>query len=302
MRHNDHQLRLFLAVAQSGSLRAAAEKLEITQPALSKQMLALEASLGAPLFRRNGRGMGLTPFGQHLERMMQPQFSALDDALERASGMALTEAGKKGGSINIATVSTLAIYLLPAVIEALVAEHPALRVSIHTASAPDVVERVSRGQADIGLVYDQAVNTDDFMTHSLFNEKLAGYCALSRPLLAADANYGPIELQQQTLILPPRPYALRRVIERELGGKFIVGAESNDILLSLDLASRGLGLAVLPSALPVNLLQAYPVQRVGLFANQLKRLVVGITPKARKNSEQVRLLLHEVKVQSLRSL
>jgi LysR family transcriptional regulator, nitrogen assimilation regulatory protein len=281
-------------------LRAAAEKLEITQPALSKQMLALEFSLGAPLFRRNGRGMGLTPFGQHLERVMLPQFSALDDALEHASSMALAEAGKKGGSINIATVSTLALYMLPAVVEAIVVRHPALRVGIHTASAPDVVERVSRGQADIGLVYDQAVNTDDFVTHCLFDEKLCGYCKLTNPFLASEVSYGPIDLQQQALILPPRPYALRRVIERELAGKFIVGAESNDILVSLDLASRGFGLAILPSALPDHLVQAYPVRKVKLFDGQLKRSVVGITPKSRKNSEQVLMLLHEITTRAIK--
>jgi LysR family transcriptional regulator, nitrogen assimilation regulatory protein len=158
------------------------------------------------------------------------------------------------------------------------------------------VERVGRGHADIGLVYDQAVNTDEFVVHRLHSEVLAGY---GHAQLPDGADYSQSQLQTQRLILPPRPYALRRFIERELDNQLIVGAESNDIIVSLDLASRGLGLAVLPKQLPPSLLSAYPVRRVSLLSGQIKRSVVAITRRTDKPNQAVSLTLAAVKSRTL---
>jgi LysR family transcriptional regulator, nitrogen assimilation regulatory protein len=274
MKHNDHQLRLFLAVAQAGSLRLAAEQLQLTQPALSKQMKILERVAGAALFRRDGRGMTLTPLGEQLHSAMQEGYAGVDAAFSAITGVVHTQAGQ----ISVATVNTLAIYLLPRVVQLLKSAHPLLQVSIFSASAPDVVEKVARGQADVGIVYDQAVNTDEVLVHRLHMEELAGYRARhtsSKRRTLADLNQQ--QMQQSDLILPPRPYALRRVIERELDEQLRVTCESNDILVSLDLASRGLGLAVLPADLPDALIAAYPVERVKLLSGSIKRSVVAIT-------------------------
>ena len=71
---NDHQLRLVVAIAKAKSLRVAAIRLGVTQPALSKQIRALELSLSAPLFRRDGRGMELTALGQQLFQAMSHSY------------------------------------------------------------------------------------------------------------------------------------------------------------------------------------------------------------------------------------
>lgn len=288
MKHNDQQMRYFLAVAQAGSLRAAAEQLDITQPALSKQMGALESSMGGALFLRDGRGMGLTPLGQQLKLTMQPRYADLDEALDVVRGIK----GSRATQVRVASVNTLGLYLMPDLIAMLMQAHPELQVSFLAASAPDVVERVGRGHAELGLVYDQAVNTDEFVVHRLHMEVLAGY---GHAGLQVDQDYSQSQLQAQRLILPPRPYALRRVMERELADQLHVAMESNDILVSLDLASRGLGLAVLPKQLPSVLLSAYPVRRVTLLADQIKRSVVAITRKTDKMGEAVALTLTAVK-------
>jgi LysR family transcriptional regulator, nitrogen assimilation regulatory protein len=288
MKYNDQQMRYFLAVAQAGSLRAAAEQLDMTQPALSKQMSALEAAMSGALFRRDGRGMGLTPLGQQLKLMMQPRYAELDAALDVVRGIK----GARATQVRVASVNTLGLYLMPDLIAILVAAHPDLQVSFLAASAPDVVERVGRGHADLGLVYDQAVNTDEFVVHRLHMEVLAGYGPAH---LADNLDYSQSQLQEQPLILPPRPYAMRRVMERELDDQLQVAVESNDILISLDLASRGLGLAVLPKQLPQALVSAYPVRRITLLSDQIKRSVVAITRKTDKMSEAVALTLAAVK-------
>src|SRR5471032_2836582 len=74
----DNQLRMFVAVAKANSLREAAEILVVTQPALSKQIRALELALGTKLFLRHGRGMQLTPDGHALFLKVEPLLNSLD--------------------------------------------------------------------------------------------------------------------------------------------------------------------------------------------------------------------------------
>jgi LysR family transcriptional regulator, nitrogen assimilation regulatory protein len=280
---SDHQLRVFLEVASSGSLRVAADKIGVTQPALSKQIKLLETALGSALFRRNGRGMALTAFGEQVKSALQRHYAQLDSALESLGN----PSGQLKGHVTVACINTLAIYLLPDAIEALKQVHPQLALCLLAASSPDVVEKVARGQADMGLVYDQVVDTDEFVVHRLFMETLACYTASE---LNSPSDCSREYLQTQTLILPPKPYAMRRVIERELGGQLKVGIESNDIAASLDLASRALGVAILPTHLPDSLISKYPLQRNLLLGGSLKRAVVAIT----KHSDQHNALTQAV--------
>jgi LysR family transcriptional regulator, nitrogen assimilation regulatory protein len=190
------------------------------------------------------------------------------------------------------SLNTLGLYLIPSVISQLANSHSGLQVAYMAASAPEVVEKVGRGHADLGLVYDQAVNTDEFVLHRLHQEVLSGYVARNAqtPLDCSVA-----QLQQHRLILPPRPYTLRRVMERELSGQLLIGAESNDISVSLELAGRGIGLAVLPQLVPANLLTAHRVRRVRLLSDQIKRPVVAITRKTEQLGDAVALTLAAVK-------
>ncbi|HXZ09243.1 MAG TPA: LysR family transcriptional regulator, partial [Paraburkholderia sp.] len=98
----DAQLRMFVAVARANSLREAADILGVTQPAISKQIRALEASLSTTLFLRHGRGMQLTPDGHALFLEVEPLLNALDATFVRSSLQA-----RQGGTLRIATVQTL---------------------------------------------------------------------------------------------------------------------------------------------------------------------------------------------------
>jgi LysR family nitrogen assimilation transcriptional regulator len=287
MRPNDHQLRLFLAVARARSLRAAADKLGVTQPALSKQMRALETSLQAPLFRRDGRGMELTPLGQQLLHTMSHSFDLVDAAYEAASAAAT----KVGSSVSIATINTLGAYLVPDVTASLVSRYPDLIVTLVTASSPEVVESVERGHREIGLVYDLAVDSDAFVVHRLHQETLSGYRAKS---MNGPSSYSAEVLATQPLILPPKPYALRRAVERELGAGLRIAVECNSVTLSLDLAARGLGIALLPRHLPDAMVASRGLERVEILGGSLRRPVVAITRKTDHMTESVSVTLAAV--------
>jgi len=277
MQDKDRLLRTFLAVARAGSLRAASTSLGITQAAVSKQVAALEAFLGAPLFDRHGRGMRPTPLGERLVGDIDQGFGMVDSALDVARQ---TSAGGYG-RVTIATVNTLAAYLMPEVVASLRAAHPRITLGVFNASSPDVVERVERGLADIGLVYDLAVDTDAVALRRLCIEQIAAYSR--EPGAPTPGTLSVAALAQRPLIVPPRPYALRRVIERELPAPLSIAVESNSVSMSLDLAMQGVGTTILPRDLPDIAITARGLHRLAIEGANLHRHVVlihrsGTTP------------------------
>ena len=174
------------------------------------------------------------------------------------------------------TVNTLAAYLIPQAVTELRRRQPELSLSILTGSSPDVVERVERGFADLGLVYDAAVDTDAFSVHPLHKEILAGYCKAGA---ATVSNLDCEQLQAARLILPPKTYALRRAFERELGAAPQVSVECNSISLALDMAACGLGVAILPHHLHATMIDVRGLKRVQILGGTLSRQVVAICRK-----------------------
>ncbi|PQV54307.1 LysR family transcriptional regulator [Paraburkholderia sp. BL21I4N1] len=260
----DHQLRLFVAVAKANSLREAAEILGLTQPALSKQIRALEAALNETLFLRHGRGMQLTPAGEALFLKLEPLFNSLDATFAHAG-----HPGEQRGTLRIATVQTLVAWFIPELSRQLLALYPDLLLTIHCDSSANVVESVERGKADIGFVYETAVDGPELVAEPLFEERLALYLRADHP---ADADT-PANLAGLPLILPPRPYALRRMVERALGYGVQPYIECDSLELCLRLVSIGDGVTVLPDSLPRDMVEDRGLRRVALTAISPRRLV-----------------------------
>ncbi|WGS52381.1 LysR family transcriptional regulator [Paraburkholderia sp. D15] len=267
----DYQLRLFVAVARANSLREAADILGLTQPALSKQIRALEAALGDTLFLRHGRGMQLTPAGEALFLKLEPLFVSLDATFAHAG-----QAAQSRGSLRIATVQTLVAWFIPALSRQLLARYPDLHLTMHCDSSANVVESVERGKADLGFVYETAVDGPELITEPLFDERLALYaCAGHAQDDAALAN-----LSTSKLILPPRPYALRRIVERALGYTVQPYIECDSLELSLRLVAISDGVTVLPDNLPRDMVEERGIRRVPLGAIAPRR-VVALSRRAR---------------------
>lgn len=265
----DRLLRAFVAVARAGSLASAGFALGLTPAAVSRQIAALEARVGAKLFDRHGRGMRTTSTGAQLLRQVSAGFDLLDAALVEAQGAE----GQRQAQVRIASVNTLAAYLLPEVARRIRDRHPQRPLQLLNASSPDVVELVARGNADLGLVYDLAVDTGAVHVQRLFSEDICAFCRADGHLpesIDGDA------LRQQPLIVPPRPYALRRLLDRTFGAGLKAMIESNSVSLSLELAAQGLGLALLPTRLPETLVRAQGLRRLRITGVDLCRPVVLI--------------------------
>src|SRR5574337_8213 len=142
------QLQYFAVVAEVGSVTRAAKRLHVSQPSLSHQLRALEATVGATLFERRARGTVLTPVG----RAMLPGAKAALVAATDARRSARAAAGLDEGELRIATSLSLALGVLPHALREWFAAHPGVQVRVHEHAHADLVRaQVLAGEADVAL-------------------------------------------------------------------------------------------------------------------------------------------------------
>lgn len=139
-----NQIRAFHATATAGSLSAAARRLGLTQPTLSRQVQALEAGLGVTLFERLGRRLVLTQTGTDLLDHIHAMGEAADSVVLAASG----RMQEIGGRVCISATDTYSAYILPAIIERIAAEAPQITIVI---VASNELSDLHRREADIAI-------------------------------------------------------------------------------------------------------------------------------------------------------
>ena len=137
------QLATFLEVARSGSVRAAAERLFITQPAVSAVIASLQRELGVSLVAREGRGLRLTPSGVVLSEYARRLQGVLDEAAVAAVGAGAHE------RVRLGAVTTAAEHILPATIASFRARHPTSEVSLEVANRGQVWELLAAHEVDL---------------------------------------------------------------------------------------------------------------------------------------------------------
>ena len=139
-----NHIRGFHATAVAGSLSAAARHLGLTQPTLSRQVLALEADLGVTLFERRGRRLVLTRTGTELLDHIRIMGDAADTLVLAASG----RAQEIGGRVCISATDTMAAHILPGIVARIRSEAPQITIAI---VASNEFSDLHRGEADIAI-------------------------------------------------------------------------------------------------------------------------------------------------------
>ncbi|MFQ3565474.1 MAG: LysR family transcriptional regulator [Aggregatilineales bacterium] len=141
-------MRIFAVVVQEGSFSAAAQRLYLTQPAISQHIADLEARLGISLFVRGRRGVILTPQGQVLYRYAEQIFSLIAEA-ERA---VMNADGLAEGQLIIGATPGAGAYLLPEWVRAFRARYPVILVTIQTAVTGHIIRDLKAQRLDLGIV------------------------------------------------------------------------------------------------------------------------------------------------------
>jgi DNA-binding transcriptional LysR family regulator len=139
-----NQLNAFLETAETGSLSAAARKLGLTQPTLSRQVAAIERSLGVTLFERVAKSMVLTPTGIELLEHARAMGSAAEALSLAATGRSQAVAGV----VSVSASDIFAVYLLPPLVRQLREQEPGIKIEV---VATNALSDLLRREADIAI-------------------------------------------------------------------------------------------------------------------------------------------------------
>ncbi|MEM9164542.1 MAG: LysR family transcriptional regulator [Cyanobacteria bacterium P01_F01_bin.4] len=144
------QLRVLIAVADSGSFSEAALQLQLSQSAVSYAIATLEEDLGVLLFSRGRYGAVPTPVGQQIVERSRHVLHLIEDIYQQAN----LAKGFEGGQLRIAAFRSAATHILPEVIAQYCQRYPEIAVRIaEYDDRPDVEEDLRKGKADVGLTY-----------------------------------------------------------------------------------------------------------------------------------------------------
>jgi DNA-binding transcriptional LysR family regulator len=177
-----NQLRSFLAVAESGSVRAAAEDLVVTQAAVSASIAALQKSLGVALVTPDGRGLRLTDAGASYARYARRILGLLDEAGRAAAAAADPERGE----LRIAAVTTAAEQIVPGILGGFRRRHPQTGVRLEAGNRDRVRSLLDRHQVDLVLT-GRPEPAWDVVVHAVRAHELV---VVAAPELSAAARTG----------------------------------------------------------------------------------------------------------------
>ncbi len=213
---NLNQLRVFHAVAQAGSITAAAQALKVSQPAVSKQLGELENALGALLVDRLPRGVRLTAAGrglaEHAARIFAIELTAQTELAALLGGTR--------GQLAVGASTTIGSYLVPRVFGAFQRRHPAVELELQIGNTAAVHDLVRQDRVELGLT--EGLVTDDDLTAQVFDQdEMVAITAPADPLLAR-VSLTAKELVAQRFVMRERGSGTREVIEAALARKRLV--------------------------------------------------------------------------------
>ncbi len=150
-------LRVFVVVAEAGSVTEAASRLYLTQPAVSAALRRLTSSVGAPLFVRAGRGLALTTRGQRLFASARPHLQAL---VEAAVAPAAFEAKTSERTVRLGLSDANETWLLPPLLRLLAEEAPRMRLVVLPVQFRTIAEALSSGTVDLAVTVADELPAD----------------------------------------------------------------------------------------------------------------------------------------------
>jgi LysR family nitrogen assimilation transcriptional regulator len=240
---NLKQLEYFVSVAELGSFSKAALALNMAQPALSRQVRALEVELRDTLLLRNGRGVTLTEAGQ---RLFEHSIAILNQVAQARDDMGARR-DEPVGHITIGLPPSIGRQLTLPLIDGFQRQLPKARLAIVEGLSSHIAEWLSSGRVDLGLVYNPE-STNHLTIQPLLQEPL---CLVSSARANAGTARGTVALKslaRYPLVVPERQHVIRRLIESQatLAGLVLnIAWEVSSIAAIIDLVCAGYGHAVL---------------------------------------------------------
>jgi DNA-binding transcriptional LysR family regulator len=220
------QLQAFCEVVERKSFSQAAERLGVTQPAVSLQVRALEKRLGTQLLDRSGRRVEPTEAGHKFYRSAQ-RLLALEE--EIVAELAQEATGDLTGTLEIGASTGPGGVLLPRLLCEFAEEHPGLSVALTVSDTQRIVERVGDRSLQVGVV-GAAPRHRGVTYEPFFRDSLALACPVGHPFAGKRVSVD--DLREETLILMQEGAGIREVVEEELRA---LGVKLGDMDVRLEL-------------------------------------------------------------------
>lgn len=223
-----HKLYIFLRVAQEGSFTAAAERLLMTQSAVSQHIADLEAVLGSTLFERSRRGAALTETGHTLLDYARRIMALTEEAQAAATHVQ----NLKGAELKLAATPGVGVYQLPDWILSFRGRFPNISVSLETDITTKVIGLVQSGAADLALIEGEIETSIGGLTITALQE-VDQWLVVGKNHPWWGRNAVPVtELTGQTFITRQKSSRSRQWLEdalRQHGVTYTVGAEFDNV-------------------------------------------------------------------------
>jgi DNA-binding transcriptional LysR family regulator len=235
------QIRYFVAVAETGSITEAGRRLNISQPSVSAAIAELEERFKVDLFiRHHAQGLSLTPAGTRLFKDARSLLAQAEELRQGAVGLGQALEGE----LHVGCFQTFAPIVMPRVMRAFAAAHPAITISLHEHHVQGVLDGLADGSFEIALTYDLNLN-DELEFEPLLEMSLHAILAKNHRL-AREKAVSLEQLAQWPMVLlnlpQSRDYFLSVLSERGLRPRIAQETPSFETLRGLVAAGDGFAL------------------------------------------------------------
>ena len=285
-----NQINAFLAIAELESFSLAAERLHITQPAVSKRIRQLEITINAPLFDRIGKRSILTPNGRafkpHAERILQ-ELKSFRTGLSR-------QQATPSGSLSFATSHHIGLHRLPQTLRQFKIRYPRVDLDLHFMDSEDACVAITNSELELAIVTLPEQSDERLLCEPIWIDRLVVVMASDHPL-AGLAEIAPLSLLPHAAILPSIGTFTRKIINNLFAGdeqRLNIILETNYLETIKVMVSANLGWSILPESMADATLV-----RHNLLGLDIKRPLGIVTRRNRtlslSSSAMIDLLRHE---------
>ncbi|MEE4453315.1 LysR family transcriptional regulator [Novosphingobium resinovorum] len=285
-------LRYFMVVGRHGSIRKAADELNVSASAIARQILNVEADIGTPLFERLPTGLRLTAAGEIMMAAGNRWQKNMQDIRAQIEDLR----GLKRGHVDFAIIDALAKGYIPAMVRSVQERYPGITVGLKVQGNDEVRKAVASGEVDFGILFEPHSYRD--LTVRSFVEVVLGFVTPPGHPLGRQREARFSAAIGEPLIVPADSLAISQqiaVLEGTTGMEMVRKATSDNIQMISSLVQEGAGVGILSSLDVISEVQAGQVCFTRISDALLRPMTLALcTNSARTPSYAAGLVLTEI--------
>jgi DNA-binding transcriptional LysR family regulator len=285
-------LRYFMAVGRLGSIRKAADELNVSASAIDRQILNVEAEIGMPLFERLSTGLRLTAAGE----ILMAAGGRWQKGLAEVRGQIEDLRGLKRGHVDIAIIDALTKGYIPTAIQSIQSRYPGVTIGVRVMGNDAARRAIVEGDVDFGIFFDPESFRD--ITVRSFVEVVPGFVTPAGHPFGAQREARFSSCVGSALVVPAAPLAVSQqlaVLEGTTGAMPNKVALSNNIQMIVSLVLEGVGIGILTSLDVVSEVRAGLLSFTKISDPLLRPMTLALcTASSRTLSYAANLVLGEI--------